>query len=105
MDFLTITNYVRGLFARAATSGWRPFWGWLGGYISLKLVWFAAIDVPERGLSVPDGFYVFILGFVSLYVSTFIVRAVEKQMDRRIPGGAFPNQSPTGGLVNNEAIR
>jgi len=26
-------------------------------------------------------------------------------MDRRIPGGAFPNQSPTGGLVNNEAIR
>lgn len=99
MDVLQATNYVRGLFARAAQSGWRPFWGFGGGYLSLKLVWFAAIDVPERGLSVPDQFYWFVLGFVSLYVSTFIVRGVEKHMERQAPTIA-----PTGGLVNNSAI-
>lgn len=98
MDILFITNYARGLLACVAQSGWRPFWGFGGGFLSLKLVWFAAIDVPTRGLSVPDGFYVFILGFVSLYVSTFIVRAVEKHAERQAQA------SPTGGLVNNVSI-
>lgn len=98
MDFLFITNYLRGLLARASESGWRRLWGFGGGLLCFKLVYFAAIEVPERGLSVPDGFYVFILGFCSLYVSTFIVRAVEKDRERK------QTHSPTGGLVNNNAI-
>jgi len=97
MDILFITNYARGLFARLATSGWRPYVGWGGGYLCYQLIYFAAVTVPRDNLAVDPQFYWFILGVVSLYVSTFFGRGIEKYMERA-------QQSPTGGLVNNNAI-
>ena len=97
MDLIAIRDYARGLLGKAATSGWRPFFGWAGGIFTLQLLYFAFITVPTQNLNVPDQFYWGVLGWVTLYISTFVARGVEKQMELRAP-------LPGGGLVNNTAI-
>jgi len=100
MDLIAIRDYARNILGRLATSGWRPYVGWGGGFLCYQLVYFAAVTVPREHLTVDPQFYWFILGIVSLYVSTFITRAVEKHVERQMQA----SPSPTGGLVNNAAI-
>lgn len=100
MDFLALRDYGRNLLGKLATSGWRPYVGWGGGFLCYQLIYFAAVTVPREHLQVDPQFYWFILGVVSLYVSTFITRGVEKYMDR----GPRMEPAPGGGLVNNTAL-
>lgn len=97
MDALALMNYARGLLARVAQGGWRPYVGWGGGFLCYQLIYFAAVTVPREHLTVDPQFYWFILGVVTLYVTTFFGRGVEKYLERQAA-------APTGGLVNNAAI-
>ena len=101
MDLIALRDYLRNVIGRLATSGWRPYVGWGGGFLCYQLIYFAAVTVPREHLTVDGQFYWFVVAIVSLYVSTFITRGVEKHMERQAQA-----QSPshTGGLVNQAAI-
>lgn len=97
MDILQITNYVRGLFARLAQGGWRPVFGWGGVPFFYSLLKFSYIDAVANQLPLPEGYYLAVNTLFGLYLGAFIARGVEKVVERH-------QTSPTGGLVNNEAI-
>lgn len=98
MDLLTLTNYVRGLLARLAQSGWRPLFGWLGGLTLLIALKFAYITAPIEGIALPGEYYTGLNTALGLFLGAFVARGVEKHFDRsRAP-------TPEGGLVNNGAL-
>lgn len=93
MDPIFITNYIRGLVARLAQGGWRPFFGWGGGLVMLWALKFAYVDAPLQGVALPDGYYTGLNTALTIFIGAFIARAVEKVVTQN------------GGLVNNEALR
>lgn len=99
MDFVPFRDYARNLLGRIASSGWRPYFGWGLGTMCLLAVKFALLDAPRAGIALDGAYYTFVLGCLSLFVATFITRAVEKDRERR--AGYV---SPTGGLQNNQAL-
>lgn len=97
MDPLFITNYLRGLLGRLGQGGWRPYWGWGLGTMLLLAVKFALLDAPSRGITLDGSYYNFLLGVLGIFVATFVTREVGKHLERT-------HASPSGGLVNNQAI-
>lgn len=102
MDLLTVTNYARGLLAKLAQSGWRPLFGWLGGLTLLIALKFAYITAPLEGIGLPGEYYMGLNTALGLFLGAFVARGIEKHMERG--GAARAEPSPSGGLVNNQAI-
>jgi hypothetical protein len=105
MDFIALRDYARNLVGRIATSGWRPLFGWGGGFMLLCALKFAYMDAPLQGIGLPDGYYMGLNTCLGLFLGAFVARGVEKHMERaNRPGAAPPYTAPSGGLTNNEAI-
>lgn len=97
MDPLFITNYIRNLVARLAQGGWRPAFGWGGGFVILWAYKFAFIDAPSRAIHLSGEHLTALNVAAGIFIGAFITREVGKHLERT--GG-----SPTGGLVNNAAL-
>lgn len=97
MDPLFITNYLRNLLGRVAQSGWRPAFGWGGGFIILSAYKFAFIDAPSRAIHLSGDHLTALNVAAGIFIGAFITREVGKHLERQTP-------APGGGLVNNAAI-
>jgi len=84
-------NHVRHTADRIAERGWRRAFGWLG----VLVAYYTFIYAPSNGIAVDTGA---VNAFLTMVTGTFVMRGVE-QITRTRSGG-----SPTGGLVNNEAL-
>lgn len=96
---IAFRDYARSFLGKLATSGWRNFYAWGLGTMCLLATKFALLDAPRENIQLDQGYYTFLLGCMTLFVATFITRAVEKDRERR-HAPTFPG----GGLVNREAI-
>ena len=99
MNFIALRDYARNLLGKLATSGWRPLFGWGGGLMLLCAVKFAYMDAPMAGIGLPGEYYMGLNTALGLFLGAFVARGVEKAIERG------QTASPTGGLVNNDAIR
>lgn len=97
MGFIALLDYARNLLGRLATSGWRPLFGWGGGLMLLSAVKFAYVDAPRLGVDLTDSYYNGLNVCLGLFLGAFVARGLEKAAERH-------QGSPTGGLVNNQAI-
>ena len=93
-------DYARGLLGKIATSGWRPLFGWGGGFMLLAALKFAYMDAPAAGIQLSDGYYNGLNMCLGLFLGAFVARGVEKYMAQ----GPRAEPAPGGGLVNQEAI-
>jgi len=100
MDFIALRDYARNLLGKLATSGWRPLFGWGGGFMLLCALKFAYMDAPMACIGLPGEYYMGLNTCLGLFLGAFVARGVEKHMER----GPRTQQAPGGGLVNNEAI-
>lgn len=97
MDFsaraLKIYNHVLHRADRISDRGWRRCFGWLG----LLVAYYTFIFAPSNGIAVDTGAVNTFLGMVT---GAYIMRGVEQinRMRTQPP-------SPTGGMVNNEALQ
>lgn len=84
-------NHVRHTADRIAERGWRRAFGWLG----VLVAYYTFIYAPSNGIAVDTGA---VNAFLTMVTGTFVMRGVEQINRIRTTG------SPTGGLVNNEAL-
>lgn len=57
MDYIALRDYARNLLGRIASSGWRPVFGWGGGFMLLSALHFAYIEAPRASIVLTDGYY------------------------------------------------
>lgn len=88
---LAVYNHLRHTADRIAERGWRRAFGWLG----VLVAYYTFIYAPSNGIAVDTGA---VNAFLTMVTGTFVMRGVEQINRIRTTG------SPTGGLVNNEAI-
>ncbi len=88
---LKIYNHLSRRLDRFIETGWRRAFGWLGFGVGF----FSYIYAPMNGLTVQ---YDAVNVFLAFSTGAFVARGVEKTARERA------TLSPTGGLVNNQAI-
>ena len=88
---LLVYDHVARTVDHFTDRGWRRAFGWLGAFVA----YYSFIYAPGHGIPVDTGG---VNIFLSMVTATFVSRGVEKLARER--GVA----SPTGGLVNNEAL-
>lgn len=88
---LKLYNHIRHTADRIAERGWRRCFGWLG----VGVAYFTFIYAPSHGIVVDSAA---VNTFLAMVTGGFVMRGVEQIARNR------NTASPTGGLVNNEAI-
>jgi len=91
MRALAVYHHAVHAVDKFTDRGWRRAFGWLGAGVA----YYSFIYAPGHGIAVDTGG---VNIFLSMVTATFVSRGVEKlARERNTP-------SPTGGLVNNEAL-
>lgn len=88
---LKVYNHLSRRLDRFVETGWRRAFGWLGFAVGF----FSYIYAPMHSLAIN---YDAVNIFLTFSTGAFVARGVEKTLRERA------TTSPTGGLVNNQAI-